>query len=298
MNPARRFAVAELKGGLGNQLFEYAAARALSLREGRALYFAWTSHRGDTQRRFMLDAFRLAPDARPELLGLTMLRLLGLRSPLFNRKAGRLWRLAACRLASLQERSFAYAPLASDAFGVVLDGYFQSYRYFADQERALRAELQLASQAMGHNAELLRRMADENAVCLHVRRGDYAADPATSAFHGLLGLAYYRAAIEALGPAASNATFYVFSDEPAWARRHLQTGRPTVIVEHNGVDAPHEDLRLMMACRHFVIANSSLSWWGAWLAPSADKQVVAPRRWFADPTVDTADLCPPAWQRL
>ena len=300
MERAQRFAIVELTGGLGNQLFQYAAARALALREARRLHFAWHLHRGDTQRRFMLSAFSLPVGVDREPLTRMRLRLLGLRSPLplVDRKPGPTWQRMTCRLAHLKERGFAHAPLASDAQGVVLQGYFQSWRYFADAQPEIRSELQVAQPPSGPNAVLLRRMATENAVCLHIRRGDYVSNPAAAAFHGSMQLDYYRAAIAALGACGRDATFYVFSDDPAWARAHLQTGRPTVVVAHNGVDAPWEDLRLMAACRHFVIANSSLSWWGAWLSEHPQKRVVAPARWFADSTIDTRDLCPGTWLRL
>lgn len=298
MKESGRFAIAELTGGLGNQLFQYAAARALCLRERRSLLFAFHLHRSDTRRRFMLDAFQLAPDAKAQVLGTMRLCKLGLRSPLLGRKAGQLWRRTVCRLERLRESSFPYAPLRSSADGVVLEGYFQSWRYFADHEQEIRRDLRLARPASGENARLLARMQSENPICLHVRRGDYAMNRDAREFHGLMGLPYYRAALESLGDAALGATCYVFSDEPEWARDNLRTGLPTVFVEHNSVDEPWEDLRLMSACNHFVIANSSLSWWGAWLAQAEHKQVIAPLRWFADPNVDTRDLCPPEWRRI
>lgn len=298
MKESGRFAIAELTGGLGNQLFQYAAARALCLREQRALLFAFHLHRSDTRRRFMLDAFRLAADVPPRVLGTLRLCKLGLRSPVMARKAGALWQRAVCRLERLRERSFRYEPLAGSADGVVLEGYFQSFRYFADHQREIHGELSLARPASGANALLLSRMQSENPICLHVRRGDYVENPSAREFHGLMGLPYYRAALEALGDAARDATCYVFSDEPAWARDNLRTGLPTVFVEHNSVDEPWEDLRLMAACNHFVIANSSLSWWGAWLSRAEHKRVIAPLRWFADTSIDTRDLCPPEWLRI
>jgi hypothetical protein len=148
------------------------------------------------------------------------------------------------------------------------------------------------------NAQLLRRIEADHAVSIHVRRGDYVANPINVAFHGALDLSYYRAALDALGPAAEGATLYVFSDDPAYCREHFKLGWPTVVVEPSHPDRPWEDLRLMAACRHFVIANSSFSWWGAWLSTHADKRVVAPRRWFSGADHDTSDLCPPDWTRL
>ena len=88
---------------------------------------------------------------------------------------------------------------------------------------------------------------------------------------------------------------FVFSDDPRWARENLQTDIPTTFVDVHASDRAHEDLRLMRACKRFVIANSSFSWWGAWLGQSADKVVVAPRRWFKDEKMDTSDLIPDDW---
>jgi hypothetical protein len=298
VQPSRRFAICELTGGLGNQLFQFAAARALCVREARQLYFAWYQHEGGTQRRYCLDVYRLAPDVEPAPLEHARLCGLGLRSPFSLRKAGWLWRLARCRLDRIDPAGFAYAPLRSAAHGVVLDGYFQSWRYFGDQEREIRASLRPRREAEGQNAALLQRMTEENAICLHVRRGDYVTDANTAAFHGVLGLAYYHAALEELGSVAQGATFYVFSDDPVWARENLKTNLATIFVDHNSVDEPWKDLQLMAACRHFVIANSSLSWWGAWLSDHSEKKVIAPARWFLGAGLDTKDLCPPGWLRI
>ena len=113
----------------------------------------------------------------------------------------------------------------------------------------------------------------------------------------MLEVGNYRAAVERLATAAEGATFFVFSEEPAWARANLHLGRPAHFVEGSG-DRPWEDVRLMAACRHFVIANSTLSWWGAWLGSWPGKRVVAPARCFASGELDTRDLCPPDWRRV
>lgn len=297
MRLSGRFAICELTGGLGNQLFQYAAARALCIRESRTLYFAWHLYRTNTARRFMLDHFELGPEVCPSPLGRAVLCGLGLRSPLLGRKAGKLWQ-RLCWLDRLGEPQFSYTPLASARVGVVLDGYFQSWRYFVEQQDAIRAGLTLRRPLTGPSGALLARIQADNAICVHVRRGDYVANPVNVAYHGALDLSYYRRALEALGAAAEGAVLYVFSDDPAWCREHLALDRPTVVVEPSHPDRPWEDLRLMSACRHFVVANSSFSWWGAWLSTFADKRVVAPKVWFAGADHDTRDLCPPDWMRL
>lgn len=297
MRLSGRFAICELTGGLGNQLFQYAAARALCIRESRSLYFAWHLHRSNTARSYMLDHYRLGAEVHPAPLGRAVLCGLGLRSPLLGKKAGELWR-RLCFLDPLREPRFSYTPLVSTAKGVVLDGYFQSWRYFADQQDQVRADLTLRTPLMGRSAELLARIRADHAVCVHVRRGDYVANPVNVAYHGALDLSYYQRALEALGAATEGAVLYVFSDDPAWCREHIKLDRPTVVVEPSHPDRPWEDLGLMSACRHFVVANSSFSWWGAWLSTFAGKRVVAPKVWFSGADHDTSDLCPPDWIRL
>ena len=137
-----------------------------------------------------------------------------------------------------------------------------------------------------------------NAVSLHVRRGDYAADPVVTSMHGLCPLDYYDRAVEYVLGRVSDPAFFLFSDDPDWVREHLKLRGSVSVVDHNGPDSGSEDLRLMSLCRHHIIANSTFSWWGAWLDPRPDKLVIAPKRWFADESLDTSDLLPAGWVKL
>jgi hypothetical protein len=307
--------VVRLQGGLGNQLFQYAAGRALADRLGRGLsldlrdFGAYERRarlariplaggllaKGDTPRPFLLDRFEIRA-ARWRALALWMA---GFPSHRRTRRLLRLFGLGRGILIQERDRSRLASLDACAASGdpAYLDGYWQSWRYFEGSEAALREDLSFKRPPSGRNALLLRRLQRGRSVCVHVRRGDYVSDPGAARVHGLMGRDYYDAAVKRLGPSVRGASYYVFSDEPAWARAHLRFPGPTRVVDHNGVDEPEEDLRLMSACRHFIMANSSLSWWGAWLSTRPGKRVVAPQRWFKSGAA-APDLLPPNWISL
>jgi len=148
------------------------------------------------------------------------------------------------------------------------------------------------------NLEMLRRIESENAVCIHVRRGDYISNPETERVHGACSIDYYRSALVALRERTDHPRFFVFSDDPGWARAEFGSEGSITVVEINGADRNYEDLRLMSSCRHHVIANSTFSWWGAWLGAHAGQVVVAPKTWFASGDRDSRDICPASWLRV
>lgn len=290
-----------LQGGLGNQLFQYAAGRALSEAWDLPLvldtkwFDAVVGIPGVTPRTYALAPFDL--NARTQSIGLPVAysgrlwRLLGPLSALFGRVT------RAPRV--VQEPSFRFT---ADAFGkkspVWLNGYWQSWRYFEQIADTLRAELATPRTLSPQSANALQQIRAASApVCLHVRRGDYVTNPGAANFHGTCSVAYYEDALRSMH-FDSEPTCFVFSDDLDWARENLRLPYPAVWVDANGPDDAHQDLWLMAACRHFIIANSSLSWWGAWLGSAPGKQVVAPKQWFTDANRDTSDLLRPEWKRL
>ena len=116
--------------------------------------------------------------------------------------------------------------------------------------------------------------------------------------HGLSDMSYYDTGVAHVRQGLSAPHAIIFSDDTQWARANLKLDIPMTVVDVNGPDDAHQDLWLMAACKRFVIANSSLSWWGAWLSEAQSKVVVAPRKWFADDKLDTTDLIPPDWIRV
>src|SRR3984885_13262805 len=184
-------------------------------------------------------------------------------------------------------------PLDPDVQTLFLVGYWQSSILVEEIADQLRIDLTFKEAAQGKNLDVLERIRGrENPVSLHARRGDY-----TLAVEGnrALPMEYYHHAISVFRERLVNPTFFVFSDDIPFAENNLPRDMKAVFVNHNDDLAAHEDLRLMSSCRHHIIANSTFSWWGAWLNPLPNKRVIAPKYWY--PTADSyyPNLLPSAW---
>ncbi|MGH8687215.1 MAG: alpha-1,2-fucosyltransferase [Burkholderiales bacterium] len=199
----------------------------------------------------------------------------------------------------VRERHFHFDPqilLLGD--GIYLDGYWQSPKYFNEIEEVVRGEFKVRCPLAGKNLELAEMIEDCTSVSLHVRRGDYVADAHTSRYHGTCGPEYYERAIAVVRQRVGNPHIFIFSDDPEWAETNLRFPFPTTVLRHNAVTRGEEDLRLLSLCRHHIIANSTFSWWGAWLCSNRTKVVVAPQKWFQDASHSTIDLIPDEWVRV
>jgi hypothetical protein len=295
--------ITRLIGGLGNQMFQYAAGRALALRRGAALKLDVTGFAavGDhTKRRYELDSFAIHASAASDVDLARFGRADKARSPRLDRvlrslRIGRpngAWPIYC-------EPHFKFDPAMPELEApVYLDGYWQSERYFSDIAGVLRQEFTVAAPLDRENEALAAGIDAVNAVSLHVRRGDYVDDPATNRFHGVCSPDYYQRAVDYVTTRVEAPHLFVFSDDPHWTRANLRFSVPMTVVDANPPDRGYRDMRLMARCRHHIVANSSFSWWGVWLNPSREKIVVAPRRWFGASSNDTRDLIPPDWVRL
>ena len=178
-----------------------------------------------------------------------------------------------------------------------LMGYWQSEKYFQFIEAIIRADF-VFKQAMSNSNQLIANQIEQsNAVSLHVRRGDYANNPLTAATHGLCSMDYYMQAIQHIGECVYEPNFFIFSDDIVWVKENLKINFPCFYVDGNYGEESYNDMRLMSLCKHHIIANSSFSWWGAWLNQYAGKIVIAPNKWFAHDT-DVKDLLPESWVKL
>nr|WP_245168268.1 alpha-1,2-fucosyltransferase [Desulfobaculum xiamenense] len=198
-----------------------------------------------------------------------------------------------------REPHFHYASAFERLTGdVYLDGYWQSERYFAAASSTVAKELTLAEPQDARNAELAARILSSDSVSVHVRRGDYVHDPTLAGLYAELSPDWYRRAALMAASGLAAPEFFVFSDDPDWVRGHLDFGHPLTVVDHNA-GAPLADMRLMSLCGRHVIANSSFSWWGAWLDRRPGAVVLAPAKWFgprrARRRID--DLYPATWRR-
>jgi hypothetical protein len=288
--------ITSLRGGLGNQLFQVSAGIRLAAVHGTELKLDLS--RLEDETLFTPRSYELAPfsiDAE-EASAAEVEALAG-----SQRKRLLAWLPGRARSqanTAANERHFHFdSDVLSLDDDVCLRGYWQSERYFADAATLVRKAFRFKEPAVARNAELAAEIVERSAVSLHVRRGDYVSNPAALAIHGLCTLDYYQRAVASICEQVANASFYVFSDEPDWVRANLHIDAPLTIIDHNGPDACHEDMRLMSLCAHHIIANSSFSWWGAWLGANSEKIVIAPERWFSVGDRDTRDVVPEAWIR-
>jgi hypothetical protein len=302
-----RVITVSLIGGLGNQMFQYAAGKALAERHGVELALDLSGFRNYAQRPFLLDRL-CVPEA-----DMASARLGGAGKPTSNFVRS-LWKQRIDRMLGraglpklpssanqYREPHFQYDPMfQSLGPETKLFGNFQSERYFRPIADTVRDCFSLRVPFGIESAEVCARIEHSRLpVSVHVRRGDYI-NPGTLKVHGILGEPYYRQAINRIETALGEGIdLFVFSDDAGAAEQVLNFVPKSRLNHVRGdPERPWEDMALMARCRHHVIANSSFSWWGAWLNRSPAKVVVAPRAWFAPAglkKLNTADLYPPGW---
>jgi hypothetical protein len=288
--------------GLGNQLFQYAAGLFYAKKHGARLEIVRRhKERADFfghPRPFLLSQFRLSAPVRELNMRDRLICSVSSRKRPLVVTARFVFRAATVEEPYVDHWTFMPALLhQKTARRVYVNGFFQAHQYAREEGQCLRNEFQLRNPASGKNLDSLEQIrAVENPVSLHVRRGDYAVWRGGAM---VLKPRYYALAMQALLERVSNPTFFVFSDDMTFAREILPKCEQMVFVDHNDEANPHEDLRLMSACRHHIIANSTLSWWGAWLNPAQEKTVCAPMRWQNDdPETPDPDILPPEWLRI
>ena len=282
-----------LKGGLGNQMFQYALGRALSISNKTNLVLD-TSYldleiKKITKRNYDLDVFGIEINninSNTPFIFKTFKNKILTNLFLMIRKVFRV---------KGQEMSYNFNPeilnVGSDAY---LSGYFQSYKYFEKYKDQIIKDFTFKN--IPNNIEVLAgEISNTNSVCIHVRRGDYVGNKN----HEVVNLDYYKKGIDIISQKTKIEKIYVFSDDIAWCRSNLKFDFDTIFVGEEYVgykDSGH--MYLMSKCRNFIIANSSFSWWAAWLAPRSDKMVICPKKWFGDSSINTNDLIPETWIRI
>ncbi|MEL0438983.1 alpha-1,2-fucosyltransferase [Phycobacter sp. K97] len=276
---------ARLHGRLGNQMFQYAAARALAERTGTSVSLDTREaiRRGEGVLTRVFDLDLVAPSALPPLKSDALLRYA-------------IWRAFGRAPRFQRERGLGYnADFDTWGDDTYLHGYWQSERYFAGIADRIRSDFIFPEFSNTQNAEMADRIHGCNAISLHVRRGDYLA----LAAHVLCDQAYYEAALaRILDGLSGTPTVFVFSDDPQWAKENLPLPCEKIVVDFNGPETDFEDMRLMTLCQHNIIANSSFSWWAAWLNPNPEKRVTGPAQWFGDPKLHNPDILPDSWHRV
>jgi hypothetical protein len=288
-------------GGLGNQLFQYAAGRALARRLGARLVLDCTTSSG-VERPFMLERYPINADivrdapGKPRRRHFRLPGRLGQRlTDAFHDYVPTTYRIAGHRFRVFAEKhEFNYDPQFATLTGsIYLTGYWQSYRYLESAADTIRREIRPAWPLSEANRSWLTRIEGVNAVCLHVRRGDYLNQKGPPL---VCALSYYERSLQHARRVLPEPRFFVFSDDIPWCRETFSAPDMS-FVDSNGPEDVPDDLRLMAACRHHIIANSSLSWWGAWLAAHPGQVVIAPQPWLPWLPPDL-ELLPRTWMTL
>jgi len=292
--------ITKLIGGLGNQMFQYAAGMSIAKRSGMELRLdvsslrKYTRHQGYELADIFSGEFKIA--SRIDLF--RVLRLQAREATNSSVSINDLAK-ASSRGRWLKQPTHNYWPAIEEInHSCYLSGYWQSYKYFTNVEEELRSDFIFRRQLDQENASLASRIVQQESVCLHVRRGDYVANMAANEFHGLCGWDYYEKAIELILEARPHSKFFAFSDEPEVLKRHFwKTAKPEIVDINFGANS-YMDMRLMALCKHHIIANSTFSWWAAWLAKSTGQMVIAPKDWFAASEVEMVDIYCPAWIKI
>lgn len=289
--------ISKITSGLGNQLFQFAIAKSLAEINNTCLYFDLRyynqDYATDTSRNFKLDHFNINYKI---LESSKTLVLLSKSTKLFpNRTFNPLFKLVR-----EEHHHYDEKVLDAKAMFLYLNGFWQSEKYFYSTADTIRKELTFKENKYETFNHFKREILySANPISIHIRRGDYVNHPEFSKTFGFVGLEYYTKAIEVMKDKFPDNRFFIFSDDQEWVKNNFPLREQDVFVKNTGEHTDVDDLQLMSVCKHHIIANSSYSWWGAWLNNSKTKTVIAPQTWYKNqPTLNTKDLVPSSWLKI
>lgn len=277
-----------LKGGLGNQLFQYAYGRALSMKKNEPLVLDISGYAmpnsKDTPREYRLDHFNIEAGVITEA------------DHTLPRSIYFIWRVM--RKLGIASEVIQWSK------NTHLDGYFQSESYFREIAGKIRGEITLKV-PYGSNGQIIHSAIQKNVetpivpISIHIRRGDYVHNQITNHYHGVCGSEYYEEAFSLLKQKINSPIhLYIFSDDIEWVQKNLPFTKENSTFVSSTNTPDYEEVILMSECHHHIIANSSFSWWGAWLNPRHDKIVITPKRWTLGDPKSYEQITPPSWIRI
>lgn len=291
--------IAQLQGGLGNQLFQYATGRALALQKQVPLLLdhSWYAQTYDdvTPRELLLSELNTKGaliSFQPQMQRPKRMRRLGQQ----------FWPINPFIFVEQTPYRFDTRLSKSPAFkqqNLYLMGYWQSYKYFESIKPILQSEISPKRPLDSHYQHYLQQIQSTSSAMVHVRRGDYVNLAVAAKVHGFIGIDYYVEGMKLLLEKNPQTHFFVFSDDIEWAKENLpHSEKSTFIHSLDSSDSVIQELELMTHCQNHLIANSSLSWWAAWLSKNPNGTVLCPKKWMNDASLDLNDLLPSSWQRI
>jgi hypothetical protein len=288
-------------GGLGNQMFQYAFGYAVSKENSTNIRLDLSGFNSYELRDYELGLFNIEENLELKSKYDFFLNRLNVKENTIlskvNCKVLR-WLLRLTNFYYQEKEEFSFDK---NVFSIKTDtyfyGYWQNEKYFKKYRTEL-LDIFLLKNVHYKTREYQKQIINSDAVSLHVRRGDYVANKHTNSIHGACGLKYYKKAVREVLKIKKKAHFFIFSDDMDWAKDNLDfiDNKTFIMLESDIPD--HEEIHLMSQCKFNIIANSSFSWWGAWLNQNSDKKVIAPKKWFRNFSKDDSGLIPVSWIRL
>jgi len=299
--------IVNIYGGIGNQMFQYALGRSLSQKLNTSLKIDYSINL--TRKDFNPDDIPAFFDIfNIEVEKATIQEIKKFKTTSENLFLNRLYSYTLKKFPGLFKTKSNFINESNSNFSeeilslvddCYLTGYWQSEKYFIDVEDLIREDFKMKNPLKGDNLEIAKKIENSVSVSIHLRGRDYITKGETNKIHFTCDNSYYERSINYILKRVKNPAFFIFSDDPEWAKSFLKINYPCIFVEGNSWNkTSFEDLRLMSLCKHNIIANSSFSWWAAWLNKNPNKIVIAPLKWFNDPFRETADLIPDNWIKI
>jgi len=295
-----------MNGGIGNLLFKYAAGLGLATKLNVPLkldksYYHEKHYAGDKLNDFFdIPSFAniLENIFNISTIESTETEMAFFRHSLFRKVLERLKPYYKRRI--FREQRFSYDPNFFKANpNVLIKGYWQSEKYFSHVTSLVKKELTFKKSIQEKNKSFVDRLNQGVSVSLHLRLGDYLSHPVSKKIHGALPIEYYQRSVNHLQATINERIqFYIFSDDIEWAKNNLHISADVTFIDNSFNLTDADEMYLMSQCKHNIIANSSFSWWAAWLNDNPEKIVIAPQKWFNDGIRDTQDLIPEKWLKI